>query len=466
MLKKQDSANHYYRVTKVSASNFRLDIQWLVSFVLVAGFAGLNTFARDPSSPAQAATKERFRASTHLVTVDVVVTSKKGQPVMDLKPEDFRIFEDDVPQMLEFFQVDPAREHKPVLVSAGGGATVETQHAASLHDNSHFMVLLLDYSTTTVANQKLVREGARKYITKTMNAQDQMAIFAFSAGLRALQSFTRDKQKLLAVLDYSGSRGDAMAGERAALDLGASQAVDKQEKLTQQIGGLLGAAAGGAPNANIIPGLAMAQAELDMARFAELQFYALKSAVDDQISRSVLLALQAVAEGLKILPGRKTLVLLSQGFVVPPNVRRILESTLAASLRSNTAIYAIDARGLLNDKPVFQTTELESISPLQRGTRTRVVNGESQFDRAALIGTDQEESLLRYLALSTGGLFLRNNNDLSRGLARVDEDIHTRYLLAYTSTNKKMDGSFRNIRVEVLPKGLKVRSRKGYFAIP
>jgi VWFA-related protein len=147
-------------------------------------------------------------------------------------------------------------------------------------------------------------------------------------------------------------------------------------------------------------------------------------------------------------------------------VRGILESALAASLRSNTAIYAIDARGLLNDKPVFQTTELESISPLQHGTRTRVVNGESQFDRAALIGTDQEESLLRYLALSTGGIFLRNNNDLSRGLARVDEDIHARYLLAYTSTNKKTDGAFRNIRVEVAPKGLKVRARKGYFAVP
>ncbi|HEV8129614.1 MAG TPA: VWA domain-containing protein [Acidobacteriota bacterium] len=431
-------------------------------------------FGQNPSNsaPPPATANERFRAVTHLVTVDVVVTGKKGQSVMNLKSEDFRIFEDNVPQTLEFLLVDRTGEHRPALTSTHTGSMgpsrVETPQTAYLQGEaaSHSIVLLLDYSTTTVANQKLVREGARKYIAKHLDGQDQLAIFAFDSRLRTLQSFTRDKEKLSEALRYSGSRGDAVAGEHEALSLGASQSVDKQDKLTQKIGNLLGSAAAGAPAAMIVPALAAAQAELDMARYAELQFYSLKSSLDDQLSRSVLLAIQAIADGLQLVPGRKTLVLLSQGFAVPPNVRQILESTLAASIRSNTAIYAVDTRGLESEAPIFQTSQLESISPLQRGTRTRVVNGESQFDRAAMIGTDQEESLLRFLSNSTGGFYQHNSNDLSQGLAHIDKDLHARYLLAYSSTNKKMDGAFRNIRVEVVPKGLKVRARKGYFALP
>jgi len=407
---------------------------------------------------------DRFRVSTNLVTVDVLVTAKKGRIVRDLGPADFLILEDDVPQAIQFFYRTADRPSPAGPFAAAEEAPAVAAPAVPEVETSNLIILLLDYSTTILANQKLVRDGARKYIRTTLKPDDTVAICAFDSGLHVLQNPTRDREKLLAALEYSGSRGDAVAGERAAISTGASQAIEAQKALGVQIGSLLGAAASGAPSAAVAPALAMAQAQMDMARAAELRYYALKSAFDDQLSRSILLGIQALADSLRAFPGRKSLVLLSQGFVVPPNVRKILDAALESSVRANTAIYSIDARGLVSEKQLFQTTELESISALQNGTRTRVVNGESQFDRAAMIGTDQEESLLRYLSNATGGLYLRNSNDLSRGLRAIDEDIHARYILAYTSTNKKTDGRFRAIRVQAREAGLKVRARRGYFA--
>ncbi|HEY2933392.1 MAG TPA: VWA domain-containing protein [Acidobacteriota bacterium] len=419
------------------------------------------------------AAAQKFRVTTDLVTVQVVVSGKNSRPVMDLKAADFQIFEDNVPQKLLYFQPADGPDHSIPMSAAspeqpGLGAT--QPRTATLppdqpfgHD-SELIVLLLDFSTTNISGQKLVRDGARKYVSDHMDGQDRVAVFAFDSGLRPLLDPTVDRKQVLAVLEHTSSRGDAMAGERAMLTAGAGEAVRREEALTQQIGNLLGAAGGGSPTPAIATAVATMQAQLDLARYTELQYYSLRSALDEQLSRSILLAIRAITEGLLPFPGRKTLIFLSQGFVVPPNVRGILDATLAASIRSNTAIYAIDARGLVNDKPTFQTTELESISALQRGTRTRVVNGETEFDRAAMIGSDQEESLLRYISHATGGLYLRNTNDLSRRFKEVHDDVHARYLLGYTSTNKKMDGSFRAIRVEVLRKNMKVRARQGYYA--
>jgi VWFA-related protein len=410
----------------------------------------------------------RIRVSTNLVLVSAVVTGKKDRPVTTLKPEDFSITEDNVPQIIEFFQVDRIREHHPSQVSLIDGkptAVLELPPVVAANpDNMSITALLLDYSTTTLANQKLVREGGRKFIEKIADGHDLIAVFAFDSGLRTLQNLTRDKHLLLEALKLSGSRGDSVAAERLGLAQGASDMVAREEALSQQIGDLLSARQAGLPVAPIK--LAMSQAWFELARYAELQYYSLRSAMEDEVSRSVLLAIQAVADGLRPFPGRKSLILLSQGFAVPPTVRKVMDSALAAAIRSNTAIYCIDARGLVNDRAAVSGTELDTISASQRGDRTRVVNGESEFDRAALVGSDQEESLLRYLSLSTGGLYLHNTNDLFRSFRRIDEDVHSHYLLAYTSTNRSMDGSFRTIRVEVRPKGLKVRARKGYYATP
>jgi len=72
------------------------------------------------------------------------------------------------------------------------------------------------------------------------------------------------------------------------------------------------------------------------------------------------------------------------------------------------------------------------------------------------------------MALDTGGLVVKNTNDLGSGIRRVSEESQAYYLLGYNSTNTSRDGKFRKIKVELTranrEKGLKVRARRGYFA--
>jgi len=81
------------------------------------------------------------------------------------------------------------------------------------------------------------------------------------------------------------------------------------------------------------------------------------------------------------------------------------------------------------------------------------------------MGVDQ--GTLKKIAAETGGraFFPRNEEDLDKAYAQIDEDLRSQYILAYTPANGAKDGSFRTIQVKVKNKGdLTVRHRRGYFA--
>ncbi len=78
-----------------------------------------------------------------------------------------------------------------------------------------------------------------------------------------------------------------------------------------------------------------------------------------------------------------------------------------------------------------------------------------------------DEGDLKKIASETGGraFFPRNEEDLDRAFAQIDEDLRSQYILAYQPTNEATDGSFRTIQLKVKDrKDLTVRHRKGYFA--
>jgi hypothetical protein len=71
---------------------------------------------------------------------------------------------------------------------------------------------------------------------------------------------------------------------------------------------------------------------------------------------------------------------------------------------------------------------------------------------------------LQLLALNTDGLALLDSNDLGKQIRRVADDLTSYYLMAYYSTNSKLDGKFRNIKVRSKRPGIEIRSRRGYSA--
>lgn len=85
--------------------------------------------------------------------------------------------------------------------------------------------------------------------------------------------------------------------------------------------------------------------------------------------------------------------------------------------------------------------------------------------------TGVNEGLIRKLAERTGGRAYvpRGEEDLRRAFAQIQEELRQQYLVAYSPTNKKKDGTFRRLQIDVTnaalkDQKLKLTYRQGYFA--
>jgi VWFA-related protein len=76
------------------------------------------------------------------------------------------------------------------------------------------------------------------------------------------------------------------------------------------------------------------------------------------------------------------------------------------------------------------------------------------------------ESVLKKLADATGGDVIRvgNARETAAAFDRIAEELRTQYLLGYTPTNTKRDGSYRKIELRAKHGGYKVQTRRGYYA--
>jgi VWFA-related protein len=125
--------------------------------------------------------RNAIRIETRLVNLNVKALNRAGQPLIDLKPEDFTVYEDGLRQEISHF--------RPVNAPVN-------------------LIMLLDLSGSTKNKRKAMQEAANKFID-VLPAQDNVAIIAFTRNYRALINFTKDKAKLKSVLkDINGISGD------------------------------------------------------------------------------------------------------------------------------------------------------------------------------------------------------------------------------------------------------------------
>lgn len=164
--------------------------------------------------------------------------------------------------------------------------------------------------------------------------------------------------------------------------------------------------------------------------------------------RATLHGVRRGVEALAPIRGRKSLLLLSRGFVEDQEAG--VRELAAAAQEANTAIYFINARGL------------QALS----GTMSAAEGGPPPDPRevGAML---MEESTLdsagsQSLADETGGFSVRNTNDLTRGADRIAEESRVFYLLGFHPPAGRAAGEWHKVRVEVKRQGLKVRARRGY----
>jgi len=402
------------------------------------------------------------------VLADVVVRDKHGMPVKDLQQADFELLEDGVPQTIGSFK--GIFEDTP-----GPGAAAETAPAAApaaaataagpRPDPMAPAVTALVFDRLSPEAQALAVRAAKSYYGQSKKeASSYVGVFSIEGSLRPLTPFTRKVEQIDKALDEMQRRGSASFG----IDSERKRQVAQQADSAQQTAdaGIASAGRGGAQGIGSSPAAAaLAQMESRMLT----NFEALER---DQQGYSQVNSLFAIIEALRRLPGRKSVVLFSEGVSIPPAVLRLFTGVIDAANRANVSIYTMDAAGLRVESKQREIGDQVN-EAAKRGLTSYASSSRGGGNEPLTKDLERNEDVLRQdphtglgeLAQSTGGLLFENTNNLRTGFERLESDLRNYYLLGYTPANAAYDGKFRTIEVRVKRSGLTVAARKGYFAV-
>jgi VWFA-related protein len=433
--------------------------------LLVACFLSSPTVSgQSDKKPNQKGQDDAITLKTHLVTLDVMVKDNKGKYVTNIKQDEFAISENGTPQVVEFFDPPLANASEagvPKPAEPRAPKSLEPSAPKAGGATSNIISLVLDGATTDLTNLKQVRQGMIKYIQDRIGENDSVALFGVSTDLRLLQSFTRDKAKMIAAVD----KADTLTGTNKNLEQAQlAEGIDRARMTAGE------APAGSLPATAASAAQGQSASEAMIAARVLAQYIQLRSQLSAQQARPVLASLAAICQALRAIPGKKTVILFSQGFVAPTILDWQVQSVIDMANRSNVAIYIIDSAGLRTSVPAsggpVPASPLSGVAANDTTTdsRMRTAGGDSLFDNVRHEGLNREYDILYRISGDTGGEFLKGSNDLTKGLDRIDQEIRSRYTLAYYSTDPNFDGSFRKIKVDVRRPDVHVVSRSGYYA--
>ena len=373
-----------------------------------------------------------FRSSTALVEVDAIVLDKDGRFATGLRAEDLEIFEDGKAQKIEQFYMVT---HEP-------RGSVVSEHADRTDYRARRVFVML-FDEGHLANDSLmrVREGATAFIRDRLGPDDVGGVFLNGGMYKG--RLTSDKGQLLAAVQAVKPAFDNRQALLAPLqqfpripgERDATRIAEGARELVDELG--LKACREDQTECNLNGGLQ--QVENLIQQKARLYVRQARMLADRTVQ-----SLQTVAKGLSRIPGRKTVVFLSEGFYLEDS-RGLVEAIAAQAARGGTTIYSIDGRGLIGAP--------SATSDAVTNTRGR----STAFDTA-----DDGPNIL---TSGTGGLMLRNIDDMSRAFGMIVRDTSTYYVIGYQPANPTMDGKYRKIEVKTKLAGLNVRARKGYAAL-
>jgi VWFA-related protein len=411
---------------------------------------------------------QTFKVETNRVVVDVIVTDKKGHHVSGLTVNDFSILEEGAPQKIETFSETNSGSASDQR-STSAMPSSSTQPAGPSAPHPHLVTVVMDLQDNRPENLRKASEAVLKYLEKNLKANDYIAIYSIDRGLRLALPFTNDIARARATLVSIGSgattsalgTNDRKAVQRQISDLYASIHPDAA----------LGVSSG---DVNVTGGRGLTPGNTSDV-IIEREIATLRSYLTIQNNlqaKSVFVALKAICASYQDLPGRKNVVLFSEGFLYADDARPQMDAVADAANRANVALYVIDSSGLESKQDVMGRSadnEISQMVNLANESAPRVggqTGGLSKFDKMRTLGETTRNEQLEYLADVTGGMFVHNMNDLAPAFAKVVDDAQNFYSLTYRPTDSDFDGKFRKIKVDLARKGYDVRYRKGYWAIP
>jgi VWFA-related protein len=372
-----------------------------------------------------------LRVTTRLVVVNVVVHDKKGAAVEGLTRDDFTVFDDGKEEKISFFSVErrgamhgPSEPLSPNVFSnrmaRQGG--IPTSVAAILLDESEECFSKTVFQDSAYARQELIK------LLSQLQPQELIALYVYGRRLRVIQDFTSDPSPLIEALRQSGNP-TARASDTSM----------QPEAREMPLQGLSGPSAVAASQ--------LSARMFDLANACSPGYWRREEIFD---------VLEAIANHLSGLPGRKTLIWLTDATAVPcPSctpLREKIRGSIQSMNEADVAVFPVDSRGLFAN-PDFLATNKERVA-YERGFR-------GGLDAM----TVQIHGMIDW-AQQTGGRAFYNTNDLRSAIRTALNYSEITYTLGYYPSHCQWDGQFRAIKVPVNMPGVEVRHRQGYFASP
>jgi len=426
-----------------------------------------------------------LRSSTHIVVEDVVVTDSKGHSVKGLSQQDFHVTEDGKPQSVRSFEEFPqagavpaaspslnAVPSQPAQPASKLPPNIYTNNKPSGPETGSATMVVLDLLNTPIPDQQRAREQLIAFIKKNP-AASEMALCTLASNLRLIQGFTHDENALISAVN--GKKGGVKAPPWQS-DSGMERSVQFTRDAV-------------AVGAGTVEQLQRTQLTLDAQNAADL----------DVRMRFTLDAFTQLARYLSGIPGRKNLVWLSGSF--PLNIFPNPEVTDFQPVTRNYEFQVKKATNLLADAHVavypvglsgVQTQSMfdvgntgpynQRLLPGSEGppaaapgaSATNLANTSANLPISSQMERDtrtfretvsSQQATMEQVAVDTGGRAFLNSNGLEDAIkTAVDEGSHY-YTFSYAPTNRKYDGAFRKIKVNLEAKGYRLAYRRGYYAV-
>jgi VWFA-related protein len=442
-----------------------------------------------------------LKVASNIVVVRVVVRDAQGNPVAGLKKEDFKIFDRGKEQTITLFELESALAPSPISApaDASGQASLPAAPVAprTVAPPARFLALYFDDLNTSFPDMSAARDAAEHYLSTNLQPQDRVAVFTTGAMLTDFTSDTKVLRDALLKLGVSprsrtldrdcpqlsdfqaqqimenpnNQNTDAWKvanNELAACDTGSqpqAMAGSAGSPGGMSSGNTAGPSPGGGGSSPAGPGSSMPGtsggsaigAGALLAGFASNLILQRARTVVEQAevqARANLQAIERVVTYTSQMPGQRTVVLVSSGFL-SQSVQNQVDRLIDNSLRSQVVISALDPKGLAIFMPEMDVTQQHAPS----GDSVRA--GHSLDSTAEMVTT----SVLADVAEGTGGEFLHNRNDLKAGFGALGGS-PVSYILAFAPDDIKPDGKFHAIKVTLTEnqKSVTIRARRGYFA--
>lgn len=371
-----------------------------------------------------------FAANTDLVLVDFVVTGDGDRAVAGLLEKDFTVTEDGKPRPIVSFTAFGGVVPFDPPPTPGVAAMPSPKLSGAI------TVLFVDDGQLTIPQTLRLRASLKQLITTLADQGGALALIAPSSKVSLAKDLEGSRVEFLTAVDrITGHKNDTVdklpvsEAEAFAVERGDSAAMTR---IVERIVSL---------NSDTTDRLDPDIAE-NMARGR------IKEVIHEARNRRNE-SYGVIARSLEWLgrqPGRHGLVMVSGGYARDPEDQR-QRDIVTRSLRANAPIHFIDARGLQG---------ADTLNGVEQGTLIPSSAAEAPFETS-----DSAEGATS-LTSDTGGISIRNVNDLTKGLLRLFDTMQTYYVIGYEPLRNKKPG-FRTIKVQVQGKGLHVLARRGYF---